>query len=171
MEQADSDDNDTLDRHKRAKEELKKATKEKKNQELFNLIKSKVDVTCFRNMAKPEIVSVFMKEEQLIKELKRRDKECDTHKCRQMYNYYLIGYICYRLSRKNPNYHKSLEINVDAKYGARYCRSLVAFYELCCDYPALKYCGVGFRNFHSNMAAIRALIAADQDKEFWRRDD
>ena len=49
MEQADSDDNDTLDRHKRAKEELKKATKEKKNQELFNLIKRKVDVTYLIN--------------------------------------------------------------------------------------------------------------------------
>jgi hypothetical protein len=154
-----------------AKNLLNRATKAKKEKELFQLIKSKIDFTCFTvHTQKPEEVSESSTEQVLYNKMGEMSVKVDSNKSRQTYNYFIIGQICKRLKTKREKYYQRIEQDLGKKYSQRRCQSLVQFYELCVDYPAVKYCGVGVRNFLSHMEAIRNLIASDTDKDFWHRD-
>jgi len=152
-----------------AKAQLKKAQEKQKDQQLIKNIKAKINFNCFITQRKPDerltggIDALHKKMAEAVK----NSISCSSMK---MYNKYYMGKICLEISKNEKDYYKRFEIDIGKKYGQRYCKSLIAFYKLCLDYPAVKYCGVGYRVFHGHIDKIRSLIFVDNDDAFWRRE-
>ena len=151
-----------------AKDTLKKDQEKQKDQQLIKNIKAKINFNCFITQRKPTETPKGIN--ALYKKMTETVKNANSCSSVKMYNKFYMGKICFELSKSEKDYYKRFEIDLGKKYGQRYCKSLIAFYKLCLVFPALKYCGVGFRVFHGNIEKIRSLILADPDKDFWKRD-
>ena len=156
-----------------AKDTLKKDQEKQKDQQLIKNIKAKININCFVTQRKPTETPKGIN--ALYKKMTETVKNTNSCSSVKMYNkFYMgkfyMGKICFDLSKAEKDYYKHFEIDLGKKYRQRYCKSLIAFYKLCLVFPALKYCGAGFRVFHGNIEKIRSLILADPDQDFWKRD-
>lgn len=152
----------------KAKVDLKDAQQREKDVTLFQEIKAKIDHNCFRAVSKPS-EQLPTGQEHLYLRMKAAAENVATNQSIQTFNYFVMGKICFYLSKSNQGYFKRFEIDLGKTYGKRFCQSLVAFYMLCLQFPALKYCGIGFRKFHGKLGKIREMIIKDSDKNFWLR--
>ena len=140
-----------------------------KERELLKVIKSKIDVGCFSQEKKPSDVTMSATKDELFTKMKQISTTADKNLSRQTYIYYIMGQICYRLNRKDKKYYVRIQLDLGKQFSLRYCQSLIKFYNVCVNFPSLKYSGVAIRNILNNITAVESRIRRDTDTHFWLR--